>query len=184
MKLTNTLGRFAAWLAVLGFCLPMTSVAGDVPAPVRTGGAIADVALAPGGVLVGRVVDAQGQPTPAILVSIHHSNREVARTTSDQNGTYVFHGLQGGVYHIVSGKGTRICRLWAAQTAPPSAQDSLFIVSNPNAVLAQWETGSFGAFLENAKCTLTNPLVIGGIIAASVAIPVAIHNSKDSPSGS
>ncbi|MBN1854824.1 MAG: carboxypeptidase regulatory-like domain-containing protein [Pirellulales bacterium] len=184
MKFLKTLGPYAVGLALLGICFPMMSVAGDIHAPIQSNGAIADIALGPDGLLIGRIVNAQGQPMSNIPVSIRQINQEVARTTTDENGTYVIRDLQGGVYHVVAGNGTRICRLWASQTAPPSALKGLLVVSNPEVILAQYQTGPLGTFFENAKYTLTNPLIIGGIVAAAVAIPVAIHNSNDDESGS
>lgn len=180
MKRANTFGRFAVWLAILGFCLPaVPAYSEDIAVPVRMGTVIADVALAPGGVLVGHVVDAQGNPTSATLVTILRGNREVARTTTDANGSYTIQGLQGGIYHVIAGQGVQMCRLWVDRTAPPSARHGLLVVSNPTAVLAQWGPGSTGTFLENAKYAMTNPFVVAGVVAAAVAIPVAIHNSKD-----
>lgn len=185
MKHCNTLGGYAAWFAVVGFCFPATSLAGDKPMLTPQRGAIVDIALAPGGVLTGWIVNAHGQPVPNIPISVRHANQEVARATTSQDGTYRIHNLRGGVYHVESGNGTRLCRLWASQTAPPFAQKGLIVVSDPDVILAQFPNGPMGTFLENAKYTLTNPLVIGGIVAAAVAIPVAIHNSDDDePSGS
>jgi hypothetical protein len=190
MMVSSGWKRLVAWTAAVMICIPMPAVLGAEPVtPTKPSPpanlAIVDIAMAPGGVLAGHVIDAHGRAAAGAVVSVRHANREVAGTTTGANGGYVVHGLRGGVYQVIGGQGSRVCRLWAARTAPPAAKPGLLIVSDPHVIRAQCEPGTFGCFLEEARYTLTNPLVVGGIIAAAVAIPVAIHNAnKDKGSGS
>jgi hypothetical protein len=46
-------------------------------------------------------------------------------------------------------------------------------------VRGQWGPPPGNEFLQRAKVWATNPFVVGGIIAAAVAIPVAIHNADN-----
>ncbi len=75
-----------------------------------------------------------------------------------------------------AGQGVGIYRLWAPETAPPAAGKSALIVSDATAVRGQ--ATRLGQFL-------ANPLVIAGIVATAVAVPVAVHEyRKDHKSGS
>jgi hypothetical protein len=167
------------------------------PHPLAAGRApsVPDVALDASGTLHGRVVDVHGNPLSRTAVAIRHLDREVARTISDESGCFRLTGLRGGVYGIVARQSGTIFRLWVPNTAPPSAQPAALIVVGGEPVLAQGGCGPWGCdpccpppqTCHRLKCWLANPLVIAGIIATAVAIPVALHNAKDhephSPSG-
>jgi hypothetical protein len=175
---------------------PVVQAAGTAPNADTRGRApetlpeIVDVALGDGGTFCGQVVDAQGQPLARTTVSVRNLDREVASAVSDESGHFRMTGLRGGMYGIVAGEAVGTCRLWAANTAPPSAQPAALVVVGGEQVLGQ---GPFGGFkccppkhrpvlcrspLSQMKFWLAHPLVIAGIVATAVAIPVAIHNSK------
>ena len=167
------------------------------PNPLAAGRApsVPDVALDAGGTLHGRVVDVQGNPLGGTAVAIRHLDRELARTISDESGRFRLTGLRGGVYGIVAGQSGTVFRLWIPNTAPPSAQPAALVVVGGEQTLAQGGCGPWGCdpsrparqTCDRLKCWLANPLVIAGIIATAVAIPVALHNARDheprSPSG-
>jgi hypothetical protein len=119
------------------------------------------------------------------------NGRSVASTTTNDRGEFEFAGVKGGAYSVHTGEQTQTCRVWTSAAAPPSATRGLMIVQGDQAVLGQ-NRGPFigcgtpvycgtpvgGAGL-GMREALRNPLVIGGIVAAAIAIPVAVHNSND-----
>src|SRR5262245_61107741 len=126
----NSLSMLAATAACLGFVLPPTAFAAtpmppqqQPPAPaaqplLRT----SDIALRNGGLLVGQVVNEQGVPLSNTIVAVRYGDREIVRTTTDKNGVFAAQGLRGGQYQLLTEKGQSVCRFWAPDTAPPSAQ--------------------------------------------------------------
>jgi hypothetical protein len=145
---------------------------------------VIDVALHSEGTLYGQVVDPQGNPLGRTAVSIRRHDRQIAAATSDQSGHFQMRGLRGGTYQLVAGQSAGMLRLWAPHTAPPSAQPGALVVVGDQQVLGQ--RGPARAYNPHRrpfrlKYWLANPLVIGGIIAAAVAIPVALHNAKSKP---
>ncbi len=155
-------------LATIGFVLPQPLVAAT-PSPASP---IVDVALREGGLLVGQVVDEQGVGLGNVPVSLRYQDRELAAGKTNPDGTFGFKGLRGGVYQIVADQGHGVYRVWAEGTAPPAAQEGALVVSGDPVVRGQARSG-FVAFI-------TNPLVIAGVVATAIAVPVAIHNSKHS----
>ena len=141
------------------------SATADVTAPK----AISDVALADDGGLVGTVVTSAGVPAVGKGVVLLKDGRPLATTTTDKSGQFRVAGLRGGVYQIQSGSGTVSCRLWAADTAPPAAEPAALVVADAGAVRGQrplWDLAN-------------DPLIIGAIVVAAIAIPVAIHNARN-----
>lgn len=166
-------GRFVCtliWLAAAGSLVPQRAWADSTTGEPTA--AAADVALAAGGVLRGQVLDQQGQPHGKLAVYLVQKNEVVATTTTDREGQFSLANLRGGVYAVHAGAASGVYRLWAANTAPPAAQPAALLVDGQTAVRGQ---GAFG--------WLRNPWVIGGIVAAAIAIPIAVSN-HDSGSGS
>jgi hypothetical protein len=158
-------------LATVGICVPQVAFAA-APAP-----AIMDVALSDGGVLHGKVVDLQGTGLASVPVAVKAQDRNVATTTTAADGTFGVQGLRGGVYQVAAAQGHGVYRLWSAGTAPPSAQNAAIVytqngmVDNNVVVYTHNEGGSC------LKGFLTNPIVIGAIVATAIAVPVALANS-------
>jgi hypothetical protein len=181
MKRKGWLNTGVAFLACLGMLIsgPVVQAATAEGGPRRSPGGeaftVTDVALGSGGTLDGQVVDAQGKPLAGTEVAIRHLASEAARTVSDASGRFRVTGLRGGAYEIVAGPRSTVCRLWAAQTAPPSARPAALVVVGDEHVLGQ----CYPRTCNRLKCWLANPWVIAGIIATAVAIPVALHNCKD-----
>jgi hypothetical protein len=117
-------------LVLFSIVMPKTAVPqdeltkGQMP-PTR------DVALADGGVLTGRVLDAQGGPRQKCLVSVCLPHGVVAAAETDTNGLFSIRNLRGGAYAIKTEKVTDVYRLWAPSTAPPAAQNCLTIATGP-----------------------------------------------------
>ena len=158
-------------LAVVGFCLPQSVLAADTLPQQQP--VVVDVALSSGGMLFGQVVDPQGVSLAQIPVSLLSQDREIAAVVTDQNGYFVASGLRDGVYQISTSAGQGTYRLWSPGMAPPSAEQGALIVYGEDTVRGQY--GPIGHWL-------SNPWVIAGIVAVAVAVPVAISNSKKSPS--
>ncbi|MEN6458615.1 MAG: carboxypeptidase-like regulatory domain-containing protein [Thermoguttaceae bacterium] len=151
-------------LAALGMCLPQVTLAsGQAAAP-----AVVDIALADGGVLQGQVVDLQGGHVANVPVSVKAADREVAQAVTTADGRFSVQGLRGGVYQVAAGEGQGVYRLWSSNTAPPSAQKGAVVYTQN----AQPRSG--------LKMFLTNPIVIAGIVATAIAVPVALANSGSS----
>lgn len=161
----------AAVLSCLGMLVSPVAAAAPAVAP-------RDVSLHNGGVLLGQVVDAQGVSVASTPVTLYSGGKEVARTQSDHTGKFVVKGLKGGVYQVASANNQGVYRLWSAQTAPPSAQRGMMLVSNGDVVLGQGETcGPFGGV---TNWIAKHPIMTAGAIAAAIAIPIALDDD-DAP---
>jgi hypothetical protein len=131
---------------------------------------VRDVALHSGGRLEGRVVNADGQPTATQVVVYDQHGKEAGSATSDADGVFVVQGLRAGAYHVATSAAALPCRCWADRTAPPSAVDRVLLVQDPAVLRGQ---RPFHDFL------FSPPVLIGVLIAAAIAIPIAVHNSQD-----
>jgi hypothetical protein len=150
--------------------LPSAALAAT-PARLATGGG--DIALREGGLLVGQVVDVQGVVKANAAVSIRFANREVVRTTTDENGMFAAKGLRGGQYQLLTQDGLSVCRLWAADTAPPSARPAALVVTGDSVVRGQGPVGNWVTWMK------AHPYITAGTVATAIAIPVAIAVSDD-----
>ena len=147
---------------------PPPSSAKTEPAPAKT--LIADVSLHDGGKLYGMVVDAQGIPMPGANVTISQAGKVVGRAQTDALGQFSSGALRGGVYQVATGSGVTTLRVWEASAAPPSARAVALVVGSSTVVRGQRPYGSL---------MYANALVLGAIIAAAIAIPIAINNSNN-----
>lgn len=185
MKQLHPLSRVLVWTAVLGVVSPLSATGAEPGRDARhERTAIKDTVLGKSGVLRGRVYNAQGAPLPGVGVAVLTIDGKAVQSRTTDTGEFAVGGLKGGVYQVVAGHGSQVIRAWSDGTAPPSALRQVLVVSDPRVVAGQHEPGTFGYFLQEARYTLSNPLVMGGIIAAAVAIPVAIHNANDDDEGS
>jgi hypothetical protein len=187
MNLLQTLWQGATWLALCGMCLPTSVVVGGetavglATADPRAGSAIHDVALAPGGLLVGQLMDETMQPMRGASVVIKIDGKTAVATSTDANGVFAATGLRGGMHEITTGESTKHCRLWAPGTAPPQAVANLrYIPGQGDLVRGQWgQPPAYNSFAGQAKALATNPWVIAGVVATAIAVPVALHNMDD-----
>jgi hypothetical protein len=140
----------------------------QVATPVTRRG-IDDVALTEGGTLRGLVTNERGSPVGGASVVISHGGREAAQTQSDATGRFVVRGLRGGVHQLATTGGSRLMRLWAAGSAPPSAGDSAQLVAAECVVRGQSTTRH--RFSSDA-------VLLGAIVAVGAAIPLIIHGNR------
>ena len=155
----------------------VTPQARPTKSPVATA---ADLALTARGLLPGQVVDAQGKPMPGAEVRLidAQGNAVVARTNN--RGQFAYQDVPRGVYHLQAGEHVRVTRVWPRTVAPPSAQQSVLLVGESQAIRGQYcPPSKMDTFVRHSKRVLTNPLAVAGIVATAVAIPVAVHNSDD-----
>jgi hypothetical protein len=156
----------AVLLATLGMCLPQVVLAQTPTATTPPTPAVVDIAMADGGVLHGQVVDLQNRSVASVPVFVRAQNQDIARTTTTSDGRFSVQGLRGGVYQVAAGQGQGVYRLWTANGAPPSAQN--------NAIVYTQNGGGGGGTL---KMLLANPIVIAGLVATAIAVPIALANS-------
>ena len=150
-------------LAVLGLCLPeMTLAVAPAPTP-----AVVDIAMADGGVLHGQVVDLQGGNPAGVPVFVRAPNQKIIHAVTAKDGHFTVDNLRGGVYQVAAGQGQGVYRLWTAKAAPPSAQKNAIVYTQ----------GLFGG---GPKMLLANPIVVAGVVATAIAVPVAVANSHPS----
>ncbi len=152
-------------LATLGFCLPHAAFAAAPSAEPP----VADIALANGGVLHGKVVDLQGGGVKDVPVSVKAKDKEAFRTTTADGGKFSVKGLKGGVYQLAAGGGKGVYRLWAENTAPPAAENNAIVYTQ----------GGYGG-CGGLKMLLSNPIIVAGVVATAIAVPVALANSGPS----
>ena len=147
---------------------------GNVKQPVSASirPAISDVELVVGGVLVGQVVDATGQPLVGQAIVARQSGRESISARSDHEGRFRLNGLNAGLCRIEYGETLLACRCWIPNTAPPAATRELLLTAGESIERGQRPIADL----------LCGPVLIGLIIAAAIAIPIAVHNSQKSAS--
>jgi hypothetical protein len=177
------LGKMAVAVACCGMMVPPSALAAEPVAAVATMPSVVDVALRPGGVLVGQVVNPQGATQAGKVVSIQYANYEVARTTTDANGVFAARGLRGGQYQILTDDGISVCRLWASDTAPPAARPAALLVSGGEVVRGQWGFSTEPVH-QWVGWVQAHPYITAGAVAAAVAIPLALADDDDDPPGS
>lgn len=165
-------------IACLGLLMPAPAALGwqqRTPATpwANTPPRIADVSLQEGGILYGQVVDGQGVPRASAPVSLARVGGQRVTTRTNGSGWFQAGPLEGGTYQIVARRGTGVFRVWTPATAPPTAAPAILVVDSTDQVLGQRPlSGPVGYWLRN-------PFVVTGVVAVAVAVPVAIHNTRD-----
>ena len=115
------LRRAAVCLATLGLLAPPKFLLAAGPATPERGGLaapaaqVADVALSPGGMLHGQIVDSSGAGVAGVLISVRQQNQVVAQATSDATGRFEVAGMPGGMFQLTTEHGQGSYRLWARQ---------------------------------------------------------------------
>ena len=166
MKTGKVIRTATLLLATLGMCLPQVGFAQAPSTPTTPPTpAVVDIALADGGVLHGQLVDLQNRSVANVPVSVRTQDQEVARAITTNDGHFTVQGLRGNrVYQVAAGQGQGVYRLWTANAAPPSAQNNALVYT---------QFGGGGGL----KMLLANPVVVAGVVATAIAVPVAIANS-------
>ena len=167
----------AVSLAAFGMMVPQTRLLADTPAakaPVSKASKpakinrVPDLVLTANGTMTGRVCDSSGKVIEGAKVVLKQNNKEIARTVTNNEGTYSFKNLKSGVYQVGSGNTDGVFRVWTEKTAPPSAKEHALLVMGDNGA-----RGQFGA----VDPTLV--LLTAGVIAAVVLSAIAVSEIND-----
>jgi hypothetical protein len=169
MRTSKTMHVVVVALTCLG-SVPADLARAAGPASVK----IRDVSLQSAGVLRGEVVNTQGVPRANMQVTAVQSGQAFAVAQTNQAGRFELVRMTAGVYELQTAGSSDVYRLWAPRTAPPAAQDGVLLVAGEQVVRGQNGPG-------HGLGRLANPWVIGGIVVAAIAIPLAIAN-RDSGS--
>lgn len=141
--------------------------------------AMADVALQEGGVLQGQLLAADGTPQAGVPVELRRDGRPVAASTTNEAGLFAIAGVEAGMHELYTPAGRNIYRAWAPHTAPPSAQQGVLLVSGKQVVRGQFGGGG-NPWMQGLGSSLANPWILGLIVAAAIAIPLAIDDDDAS----
>ena len=183
MKSAGILKSMVMCLVALGVCLSGAAFAAPpTPEPV-----VHDVALAPGGVLNGQLLDAQTVGKAREQVTLLLDQRPIARSETDAQGRFSFQGVRGGVYQLAAAGKVEVYRLWAPGTEPKGVSHMALMIADKGVVRGQYFHHNGQAYyyqhshsyLGRAKFLLSNPWVVSGIVATAVAVPVGISNAQD-----
>ncbi|ASV72641.1 hypothetical protein THTE_0039 [Thermogutta terrifontis] len=133
---------------------------------------IPDIRLVGRNTLQGTVVSPQGAPLANVLLTLYRpdSPKALTHARSDRQGRFQIVGITPGIYHLrVEPDSLATVRVWDATTAPPSARDQLLVVVGTQTIRGQRQVDEL--------LTIDDKLVVGGMVAAAIAIPIAIANS-------
>lgn len=168
--------RLASWIALFAMMNPL-AVWGAPPtteAAVR----VTDLALDSAGCLNGVVVTGAGHRQAKAPLRLKRIDRRAAvmELSTDRDGAFRSAKLSPGIYQIETSEGIVTCRVWSQRAAPPSAAKSLLVVNDAQVVRGQRPVRELFS---------SDPFLMTGIIAAAIAIPIAVHKSRDdAPAGS
>ena len=160
----------AASLAISTCLVPLplvqaaTTQDGESPRPSILG----DIRLDVQGALRGKMVNGQGHALTDQPLRLLRDGKLLGETRTDSQGDFVFEELQGGVYQVQVDQAMVTCRVWTRNAAPPVAREQLLLVDAPELARGQQPIGQI----------FTNPLFLGLLVAAAIAIPISIHNSQ------
>ena len=137
---------------------------------------IVDVELSQEGTLSGQVVSTSGVPMSGVQVEV-----QLIRTAgtccavTNERGEFSLPNFSTGVVSVRCQGGGRNVRLWSHGAAPPCASPTLQVCGEPDVVRGQQP-------LCNLFCS--EPVLVGVLVAAAIAIPLALHRSGDDASAS
>lgn len=178
MNVTRILGRTLVVFALANLVVPLRLVVAASPTSqdFKVHRNLVHVSLNSDKALVGQVLDDKGQPLANHPVALYETRnpqpkagpaREVA---TDSQGRFEFPKLNGDAYIVVADESVTVCRCWLPGLAPPAAKSSLMMVADHDIQRGQNPIG---------EMLFGNPFILILLIAAAIAIPIAIHNSRD-----
>lgn len=171
MKTSKIFRAAIVAMTCLGVCIPHPSVAAAVVVDgIQINQQIEDLSLQ-NGLMVGGLVDKAGRGVSDAPVVIAQQGKPVATLRTDAEGRFSAAGLKPGIYQVVSHGALNNYRVWEDGKAPANAKRGVIHQVDPE-VARGASTGGLIGFL-------TNPLVIVGIVAAAIAIPIALDDDDD-----
>ena len=175
----RALRLLAVALAIFNWVIPATQIQAIEPARRATSATptarplrVHDIALEPGGRLRGRVLNTEGSPTSEYQIIVVQDGRQVGTAVTDGQGRFAVHGIHGGMFQVIAGATIYACRGWAPQTAPPVATTQLLVV--PRGIIQRGQRPFRDLFFGD-------PVMVGLVIAAAIAIPIAVGRSRSEP---
>ena len=160
----------------LGMLIPPCQVLGENPPKpsndlrtVKFAYHVRDVVTNDKGVMTARVMSENGIPLGNQKVSLQRGNEVIATALSEPDGDVSFAGLASGLYELNVESSIQYVRLWHPNSAPPIAISQLLLVRDRDVERAQQDF--CGSLLGQ------EPVMIGVLIAAGIAIPLAVHES-------
>lgn len=136
---------------------------------------IADVRLDAEGRLMGLLVDGDGVPLARRELTLQKLQPQTppVQVRTDASGRFTSERLSGGLYEVRLDRRGQVVRLWEKQAAPPKALPALLVVAADTTVRGQRRVG---------EVLGSDTIIIGGLVAAAIAIPLAVSGSDDGPS--
>ncbi len=193
----TTMKTTLAFLATIGMAVlpPAWGAQPTMPAPASTV-PVRDVQLNSQGQLSLRIVDSNGQSLAHQPVALLQGTTVVLTGATDSQGDFLATNLRGGLYRVQTNRSVSSVRCWAFGTAPPTATKSLFVAIPGRVTRGQCNgDGCEGCELCCEPCAVGvpgpepfcsilghEPLMIGLLVAAAIAIPIAVHDSGDDAS--
>ena len=157
-------------LLVITALLPQFALAATPQVNNAEKAAITDIALHDGGILVGRVLDRNGESMTRQKISVRQNARLIAETMTDKNGQFIINDLRGGIYQITSERGVGSFRAWAHQTAPPTAHQLALLVEDDQVVRGQFGWLPFPNTTVSAAEWIAITLGAAGLIVGTIAL--------------
>jgi hypothetical protein len=158
-----------AWLAVSAWLFPTAGwTANDEPLRPETQPIIHDIRLDPQGTMHGRLLNLEGRPVIEETLELIREGETITQAMSDSDGRFQFSPVSTGIYQIQWKSSMVICRVWTDAVAPPVAKDKLVVLDVAPLVRGQ----------RPAREIFHNPLFLGLFVAAAIAIPIAVHQSR------
>ena len=175
----DALKRCRAFLLLLGCAglvfpthvraqLPRTAAPQRLPAPTQVR-ALRDVVLGAEQSLHGTVINSEAHRVARQVVVLSDKNGELASTVTNEEGRFVFVRLRGGVYSLSVDGVSHVFRVWTAAAAPPRSLTEVALTTGE--AVQRGQRPFFELFV-------SDPIVLGVVLAAAIAIPVAINNSR------
>ena len=177
MPAVKTVQNLVVVLAWCGMALPVPVVGAKEPTQPRSSQTTYDIRLTPSRQLLGTVVNAQGQPLAEAEVRLTADRNSLQRRLiTDDKGRFAFDEVAAGAYRLTTSEGICHCRVWTDEAAPPLAAAKILIVNDKLVQRGQRPI---------RELFNSDPIFMAAVVAAAIAIPVAIHQSRDDdPSGS
>ena len=172
MKSLNKFGVCLASLACFSLLMPQYSFAVQANKNDQADITVQDISLGSGGVLKGQIMASNGQPHANVPVVLGQRGKELARTTSNAQGEFEFHGLRSGMFHVSAGAAGGMYRVWSQKTAPPKAKSGVLIVDKDEVVRAQ-----IGDWWNNLS--LTEKSFVAAGVATAIVLPIAVLQDDD-----
>jgi hypothetical protein len=159
---------------------------------------VRDIALGQGGVLSGKVLDAQGKAISNVPIQVQQEGHLIAHVVTDTSGQFSVRQLTGGIYSISTPNQQDSFRIWSADAAPPIAARAIEMTDG-QIIRGQCEEcghcgrfGQFGCFSQFGRCgqfgrcescgccRVGSPWVLAVGIATVIAIPLALGDDDAS----